>query len=115
MDTNSSYEDKDNIEYINIVNIRKNEHFGNALMFLNEKCPLNGKIKSHKAELLTLRKMEAIEIYSIYPNIWKKIIKKSLLTMEQIYEKIQKVIITISSRYNIKIKVNDNFQSKNCN
>ena len=81
-------------------------------MFLNEKCPLNGKIKSKKAELLTLRKMEAIEIYSIYPHIWKKINKKSLFNMEQIYKKIEKVVIDISSRYNLKLGNNDNFQSK---
>jgi hypothetical protein len=47
--------------------------------------------------------MEAIEIYSIYPNIWKRINKKSLFNMEQIYRKIKKVVIEISNRYNINI------------
>ena len=47
--------------------------------------------------------MEAIEIYSVYPNIWKRINKKSLYNMEQIYLKIKKLIIEISKRYNIKI------------
>ena len=112
----SSNKSDDNIEYINILVIRQNEHFGNALMFLNEKCPLNGKIKSKKAELLTLRKLDAIEIYSIYPHIWKKINKKSLFNLEQIYKKIEKVVIDISTRYNIQLENNNNnnnYQSNN--
>ena len=57
-------------------------------MFLNERCPLVAKVRTRNAELLLLSKMEAIEIYSIYPNIWKRINKKSLYNMEQIYLKI---------------------------
>ena len=85
-------------------------------MFLNERCPFNGKIKSKKAELFTLRKIEAIEIYSIYPHIWKKINKKSLFNLEQIYKKIEKVVIDISTRYNIQLENNNNnnnYQSNN--
>ena len=81
-------------------------------MFLNERCPFNGKIKSKKAELFTLRKMEAIEIYSIYPHIWKKINKKSLFNMEQIYNKMQKVVNEISYRYK-KNENNKNFLKNN--
>ena len=77
-------------EYIKILEIRKNEHFGDALMFLNERCPLIAKVRTSTADLLILRKMEAFEIYSIYPNIWKRINKKSLYNMEQKYIKIQK-------------------------
>ena len=82
----------DEIEEINIIEIRANEHFGDALMFLNEKCPLKVKIKTKKAELLILKKVEAIEIYSVYPHIWKKINKKSLYNMKQIYLKIKKIL-----------------------
>ena len=42
-------------------------------MFLNERCPMVAKVRTKTAELLILRKIEAIEIYSIYPNIWKRI------------------------------------------
>ena len=93
----------ENTEDIKIIEIRKNEHFGDALMFLNERSPLIAKVRTGSAELLILRKMEAIEIYSVYPNIWKRINKKSLYNMEQIYLKIKKVIIEISKRYNIKM------------
>ena len=56
-------------------------------MFLNERCPLEAKVRTRNAELLILRKIEAIEIYSIFPNIWRRINKKSLYNMEQIYLK----------------------------
>jgi len=89
---------------IKIIEIRKNEHFGDALMFLNEQCPLFAKVRTKTAELLILRKMEAIEIYSIYPNIWKRINKKSLFNMEQIYLKIKKIIYELSDRYGYEIE-----------
>ena len=95
--------DNTNIENIKIIEIRNNEHFGDALMFLNEPCPLVAKIRTKKAELLILRKLEAIEIYSIYPNIWKRINKKSLFNMEQIYLKIKKIVIELTNRFNIDI------------
>ena len=84
---------------IRIIEIRKNEHFGDALMFLNERSPLVVKVKSKTAELLVLRKMEAIEIYCIYPNIWKRINKKSLFNMEQIKLKIKKEIMLLAQKY----------------
>ena len=92
------------MEDVKIIEIRKNEHFGDALMFLNEQCPLFAKVRTKRAELLILRKMEAIEIYSIYPNIWKRINKKSLFNMEQIYLKIKKLIFELSERYGYKIR-----------
>ena len=97
---------KDNIEEIKIIEIRSNEHFGDALMFLNERCPLVAKVKTKTAEILILRKMEAVEIYSIYPNIWKRINKKSLFNLEQIHQKIRKKIIGLSKKYNVHIKNN---------
>ena len=94
---------EENIEHIKIIEIRNNEHFGDALMFLNERCPLVAKVRTKTAEILILRKIEAIEIYSIYPNIWKRINKKSLYNMEQIYLKIKKIVIELSHRYNLNI------------
>ena len=99
----SSQEDiNENTEHIKILEIRKNEHFGDALMFLNERSPLIAKVRTRTAELLILRKIEAIEIYSVYPNIWKRINKKSLYNMEQIYLKIKDIVEDLSIRYNIK-------------
>ena len=95
---------KNNQEFIKIIEIRNNEHFGDALMFLNEPCPLIAKVRTNSAELLILRKMDAIEIYSIYPNIWKRINKKSLFNMDQICLKIKKIVIQLSKRFGINIE-----------
>ena len=96
-DLSSKYENKD-LYFINLIDIRPKEHFGDALMFLNERSPLFARVKSRYAELLILGKMEAIEIYLIYPNIWKRINKKSLYNMEKIYLKIQKLVTTFLNR-----------------
>ena len=93
----------ENIEEIKIIEIRAREHFGDALMFLNERCPIVAKVRTRSAELLILRKMEAIEIYSIYPNIWKRINKKALHNMDQIYLKIKKMVIELANRFDINI------------
>ena len=68
-------------------------------MFLNRQRPFKAIIVTRSAELL-LKKMEEIEIYSVYPNIWKRTNKKSLYNMEQIYFNIRKKLIELSNRYN---------------
>ena len=63
---------------IKIIELRNNEHFGDVLMILNEKSPVTIKVKSKKAELLFLQKTDATEISYSYPNIWKRMVIKSL-------------------------------------
>ena len=75
-----------------ILDIRKNEHFGDVLMFSNERSPLCAIVKSRKAELFYLKKSDAIEISQSYPQIWQKITKKSLFNMKQIRRLMAKVI-----------------------
>ena len=91
----SEEDDDDNkisMQYIKILEIRKNEHFGDILMFLNKRSPLCVKVKSKITELFFLKKTDAVEISMSYPQIWRKIIKKSLFNMEQIERLINKVI-----------------------
>lgn len=77
-------------QYIKIIEIRSNEHFGDILMFLNKRSPLSVKVKSRVAEIFLLRKTDAVEISMSFPRIWRKIIKKSLFNMEQIERLINK-------------------------
>ena len=77
-------EEDENKLYYKILDIRKNEHFGDILMFLNKRSSLRVKVKSRKAELFYLNKKDAIEISQSYCQIWKKINKKSLFNWEQI-------------------------------
>ena len=84
---------KSNKKYMNIINLRKNEHYGDILMILNERSPLTVKVKSKKAELFFLEKTEATEISNKYPNIWKRIVQKSSYNMRQIKNLMKKKII----------------------
>ena len=79
-------------QYVKIIEIRKNEHFGDILMFLNRRSPLSMKVKSKNAELFLLNKTDAVEISMNFPKIWSLIIKKSLFNMEQIERLINKAL-----------------------
>ena len=93
-----------NIQYVKILEIRKNEHFGDILMFLNKRSPICVKVKSKKAEFYFLNKTDAIEISTCYPRIWNKINKKSLFNMEQIKRLINKVVKIFFAAHGIKDK-----------
>ena len=88
---------------IKIIGLRKNEHFGDILMILNEKSPVSIRVRTKKAELLFLQKTEATEISNLYPNIWKKIATKSLYNLNQIKNIIKEKIIHFCELNDIKI------------
>ena len=95
---------------IKIIELRRNEHFGDVLMILNEKSPVTIKVKSKKAELLFLQKTDATEISNLYPNIWKKIVTKSLRNLNQIKNIIRKKV-TLYCELN-DIPLDENFKKK---
>ena len=92
-----------NINYINlrILDIRKNEHFGSLLMFLNKRSPLTLRVKTKKAELFFLKKIDAIEISTSYPNIWKRVNKKSFHNLKEIKKIMKKIIKHFCETYGI--------------
>ena len=49
-------------QYIKINEIRRNEYFGDILMFLNKRSPLSVKVKTKVCELFLLKKTDAVEI-----------------------------------------------------
>ena len=95
-------ENHEDIQHYRILQIRKNEHFGDILMFLNQRSPLILKVKSKKAELFFLNKSDAINISTIYPQYWKRINKKSLFNMEQIKRYTNKLIKILKNVYGNK-------------
>ena len=92
-----------NINYIRlrILDIRKNEHFGALLMFLNKRSPLSLRVKTKKAELFFLKKIDAVEISTSYPNIWKRVNKKSFHNLKQIKNIMKKIIKHFCEAYGI--------------
>ena len=107
--------ENNNIKYLKVICIRKNEHFGDILMFLNERAPFHVKVKSKMAELFYLNKTDAIEISSFYPNIWNRIIKKSLYNMKKIKQTTKKLLIFYSKMNDIILndQVSNNKKEKN--
>ena len=97
---NHNYKKKKEIK---IIDLRKNEHFGDILMILNEKSPLTVKVKSKRAELFFLQKTEATEISNRYSNIWKRIVNRSLHNMNQIKSLIRKKVFLFAEENNIEI------------
>ena len=69
--------EESNYQFINIINISKNESYGVVYMFFTKPSPLSLRVKSKKVELLLLRKAEALDVSQRYPNIWMKFLKKS--------------------------------------
>ena len=96
---NEFCEEEEIVEYqkLKILDIRKNEHFGDVLMFSNERSPLCAVVKSRKAELFYLNKKDANEISVNYSLIWQKIQQKSIFNMKQIrrlMSRLQKIFYT---------------------
>ena len=83
---------KNQITYVKILGIRENEHFGDVLMFLEQRSPLRVRVRSKKSELFFLKKMDAVKISTSYPNIWRRINKKSVFNFEQIKKSIKKIV-----------------------
>ena len=75
---------KDEKVNVKVLCIRDNEHFGDVLMFLEERSPLQVRVKSKKCELFFLKKIDALKISTSYPHIWKRINKKSVYNFKQI-------------------------------
>ena len=89
--------EKEEIRYVRILCIRKNEHFGDVMMFLEQRSPLRVRVKSKKSELYFLKKMDAIKISTSFPHIWTRINKKSVFNFEQIKKSIKKIVELYSS------------------
>ena len=67
------------IEYhfLKIIEIQKNEYFGDICVVTRKPSPLSLKVKSKNAQVLLLCKKDVLVISKTFPNIWKKINKKS--------------------------------------
>ena len=73
-----------NYQYLKIIDIRKNEHFGCVFMTLKKPCPLSLQVKSKFAELYLFKKEEALTTSKSYPNIWKKLYRKEFHNLRAI-------------------------------
>ena len=81
-----------NFIFVKILGIRENEHFGDVLMFLEQRSPFRVRVRSIKCELFFLKKIDAVKISTTYQNIWKRINKKSVFNFEQMKKSIKNIV-----------------------
>ena len=86
---------KGNIHNIHILDLLKNEYFGETLMFLNIPNPLSLRVKSKRVELYILKKKDAFNIKRDYQNIWQRINKKSIHNIKSL----KSLTLDIINRY----------------
>lgn len=67
-----------------ILNLRKNEYFGDSLMIQNQKSPISLRVKSKYAELFLMEKIELLKLSNKYPEIYNKIFSISDFNIKQI-------------------------------
>ena len=79
--------DEGNYNYLKIIDIRKNEHFGCVFITLKKPCPLSLQVKSKIAELFLLKKEPAVNLSKSYPNIWRKLYGKEFHNLRSIKKK----------------------------
>ena len=79
--------EKPNFNYLKILDIRKNEHFGDINLFMDKPAPLTLKVKSKHAQIYILKKKDALNINSIHHNIMKRIGEKSFKNLVSIKNK----------------------------
>ena len=68
-------------------------------MFLQKPSPLSLRVKSKYSELFLLRKHEAMQISKAYPNVWKKIYRKSYHNMKSIKKLTKRIVIHYCNNY----------------
>jgi hypothetical protein len=82
-------------QIIKIIDLRKNEHFGDVHIISEKPAPFTLKAKSRIAELLLIRKHDAIIISKNFPNIWRRLQNKSYHNLVSI----KKLTFKILKRY----------------
>jgi hypothetical protein len=77
-------------EKLKIILLRKNEHFGDALMIDNKRSPLTIRTKSKIAEIFLMEKPDVMILTGEYSEIFEKIYTKISFNMFQIAKNISK-------------------------
>ena len=72
------------VQYVKLIEIRKNEHYGDIVMLLNKRSPLDVRVCARRTELFYLKKADVIDIAVAFPHIWRKVMERSMVNMKQI-------------------------------
>jgi hypothetical protein len=69
---------QEGMKYLKILTFRRNEHFGDVLMFLNQPSPVVLKVKTKFADLFLLKKIDFANLAKEFPDIIKKAYETSV-------------------------------------
>jgi hypothetical protein len=103
---------------IKLIDICKNEHFGDVLMLTNERCPVTVRARSSTCELYLLRKFDLMNIFVDFEEIFKVIFNNSSFNMMQLKKiiKVKRELIDhglhLSNSYDFTRKVSSINDSK---
>ena len=110
--------DESNYQFMNVSNIFKNENFGEVYIILNKQSPLFLRVKSKKTNLFLLNRKHILHLSENFPNIWKRLFKKSLKNMKALKQKTIEVVKKYRLTYNVKLIPNlmekEKIENKNC-
>lgn len=93
-----------NLQYAKLIEIRKNEHFGDTQLFLHYKTVLSVRISTKIGELFLLKKKDALKISESFPDIWESLIKNSIRNMRNLKKVIKKVLDVFYENNNEMLK-----------
>ena len=112
---NNKTQESGKYQYLKILDIRKNENFGDIFMLLDKPSPLTLKVKSKTAEIFILREKDALMISNIHHNIVKRIHDKSYKNLLSIKKKtfhILKKYFDLNNYNNIELQDKSWFNEK---
>lgn len=75
---------------LKVMEIRKNEHFGDILALSNQKSPINLKVFSRSIDLLMIRKQDLLEITAEFPELFEEIFLVSAYNHSAMMERVEK-------------------------
>ena len=64
-------------DFLKIIELQKNEYYGSVCVITQKPSPLSLKVKSKNAQVLLLCKKDVLVIARTFPNIWKRVCRKS--------------------------------------
>ena len=78
--------------YVKLLELRTNEHYGDLMMFMNERSHLSVRVSSKTAMVYYLNQTDAVNVSLQFPNIWKRIIINSIKNMKVINKLVEKAL-----------------------
>ena len=96
--------DNERFKIIKVMDIRKNEYFGDIHMFLEQRSPFTIRTKTRISELLFMRKNDALNLSRNFPNVCRRIQKKSYHNILSIKNKTFKMLREYYDSYLFKKK-----------